>query len=79
MFLPFSLLTTTLHKIQKYSTNTITITNPAAAFTYIDFIFKYVASFLYFCDNMERFWAFVSNSVRKSWKDYLIFSIIFVL
>lgn len=34
--------------IQKYMMNTNTTTAPAAAFMYIDFMFKYVASFLYF-------------------------------
>lgn len=34
----------------------------AAAFTYIDFLFKYVASFLYFWDNIDRFCVFESSS-----------------
>lgn len=38
---------------------------PAAALTYIDFVFKYVASFLYFCDNIDRFCVFVSNSKKQ--------------
>lgn len=34
----------------------------AAAFTYIDFRFKYVASFLYFCDSIDRFCVLESSS-----------------
>lgn len=40
-------------------------TPPTAAFTYIDFVFKYVASFLYFSVNIERFCVFVFNSINK--------------
>lgn len=35
---------------------------PAAAFTYMDLVLRYVASFLYFCVSMERFCVFVSSS-----------------
>lgn len=38
--------------------------HPAATFTYVDFMLRYAASFLYFCDNIERFCAFVSNSEK---------------
>ena len=39
---------------------------PTAAFMYIDFVFRNVASFLYFCDNIDKFCAFVSSSEKKN-------------
>lgn len=53
------------YKTQKYKIKTRTTIQPAAAFTYKDFVFKYVASFLYFCVSMERFCVFVSNSKQS--------------
>jgi hypothetical protein len=38
---------------------------PTAAFMYIDFVLRNVASFLYFWDNIDRFCAFVSSSETK--------------
>lgn len=40
---------------QKYNKNTTTTMHPAAAFTYIDLVLRYVASFLYFWERIERF------------------------
>jgi hypothetical protein len=38
-----------------------------AAFMYIDLVLRNVASFLYFCDSIDRFCAFVSNSVTDNY------------
>uniref|UniRef100_A0A336MRP2 CSON003649 protein n=1 Tax=Culicoides sonorensis TaxID=179676 RepID=A0A336MRP2_CULSO len=46
--------------------NTRNTINPAAALTYIDFLFKYVASFLYFADNIDKFCVFVSSSDKTA-------------
>lgn len=52
------------YSTQKYNINTRITTLATAPLTYIDFLFRYVASFLYFCDNMDRFCVFVSSSVK---------------
>lgn len=50
------------YSTQKYRTKTRKTTPATAPLTYIDFLFRYVASFLYFCDNMDRFCVFESSS-----------------
>jgi hypothetical protein len=42
-------------KIQKYIKNTIRMIAPTAPLTYKDFLFNWVALFLYFCDNIDKF------------------------
>lgn len=53
------------YKIQKYKTTTSTRIPAMDAFTYIDIEFKYVASFLYFWESIDKFWVFVSNSEKN--------------
>lgn len=50
------------YKTQKYNINTRNMVPTAAAFMYIDLRFSNLASFLYFCDIIERFCVFVSSS-----------------
>lgn len=46
--------------------NTRSIMPKAIAFTYMDFRLSSLASFLYFCDIIDRFWVLVSSSGRKN-------------
>lgn len=53
------------YNTQKYNITTKQTIPPTAAFTYIDFVFKYVASFLYFSVNIDKFWVFVFSSENR--------------
>jgi len=60
--------------MKKYNKKTKNATRPATAFTYIDLLFRCLASFLYFCDNIDKFWVFESNSAK--YKYFSIFLLV---
>lgn len=44
-------------------------TPPAASLAYVERVFKYFASLLYFLDRLDKLLAFESNAEEKTWRN----------